>query len=56
MKKIVKVRCPYCKTVHIIREVEYEIEVSEQRTRAVVNCDCGGTFYVDYDRKSLRSK
>lgn len=54
--KVIKAKCPYCKTEHIIREVEVETELNMTRYRAEVNCDCGKRFFVDYNRKSLRNK
>lgn len=54
--KVIKVKCPYCKTEHIIREIEVETELNMTRYRAEVNCDCGRRFFVDYNRKSLRNK
>ena len=54
--KVVKVKCPHCKTEHIIREVEIETELNMTRYKAEVNCDCGKRFCVDYNRKYLRNK
>ena len=35
--KVIKAKCPYCKTEHIREEVETELNMT--RYRAEVNCD-----------------